>query len=649
MRSDYGTLLGMGVHKHQISLLAALWLTAFSACSSTDGLTCLTSKDCLGGETCVANICQSTATEPKMKCSQNSDCASGEYCDQTSGQCTVLEVTSCDEDIDCPPHQRCQLSLSVCVDGSRSCVDDSTCSGYFCDTAANTCVPCLNNAHCPSGQECVASQCIDASIPRCSVDAECLPPQTICENSICSAGCSFPGGLSCQVGTTCNESTGRCDPNANTCTDDAQCGAPQSICINGACTPGCDSFGGLMCTSNEVCDTNTGRCIVIPPPCGSDAECAPPLTVCESGQCVGGCNQTGGIACTGGFMCNAATGRCDPPTGGPMCTSDAQCNAPTTICDLNSGNCTPGCLSIACAQGQMCNQTTGHCEAQTTNPPTGGAQLDASCTVNTDCASSSCFDFGASLGKRCVQGCGASADCPLNYTCYNYTGAKMCISSALYTQATTVNVSFAGAPGSACLDFGQCKSGFCPQNINMCVETCSENSDCGGGYCRWNQAETYTFIASCDGPQGSYPEGTACTLDSQCASGACVGSAATGVFQCARLCGSSSTCTSGEICRMVDYTLCSDEFLGICYQYQPNLVQTCVTGQHGTDPVGSSCTSGTSCRSGYCDTSIGTCTDLCSGDADCASNYRCKVLSGGTLVDGVTPAYINVCMPPSYN
>ena len=649
MRSVNGTLRLMQTSKTQLVLCLSLILSVFIGCSGSNGNTCLTSKDCLSGETCVANLCQGSNVEAKMKCVQNSDCASGEFCDQSSGECTVLEVTGCDENTDCPPHQRCQISLSICVDGTRSCLDDSECSGYFCNSVTNTCVQCIDNAHCPAGQECRASQCIDANIPRCSMDNECLPPQTICENATCSPGCAIPGGLTCQLGTTCNENTGRCDPAGNGCNDDSQCGAPQSVCINGACTPGCGEVSGLMCNSNEVCDTTTGRCVTIPAPCANDAECSPPMTVCESGQCVGGCDQIGGIACTGGYTCNSSTGRCDPPTGGPMCTSDAQCNAPQTICDLNTGTCTPGCLAVACPQGQMCNQTTGHCENQNMMPPTGGAQLDASCTVNTDCASSSCFDFGASLGKRCVQGCSASADCPQNFTCYNYVGAKMCVSSSLYTQATNVSVSFAGTPGSTCIEFGQCKSGFCPQNINMCVETCSENGDCGGGYCRWNQADTYTFIASCDGPQGSFPEGSSCTLDSQCASGACVGSASTGVFKCARLCGSSSSCANSEVCRMVDYTLCSDELLGICLQYQPNLVQTCVSGNHGNGAVGSSCSSDGQCRSGYCDTTVNACTDLCSGDSDCANGFRCKVLSGGTLIDGVTPSYINVCMPQTYN
>ena len=631
-----------------------IWLVALTgllgACSGAGGgNTCLTSKDCLAAEVCVANICQGSGDPTGQSCTNNTDCGEQEFCDQATNTCQEIELANCRLDTDCPPHQRCQISLGLCVDGTRTCVDDSNCSGRYCDQNANICVECIENAHCPTGQECVASQCQDAGFPRCSLDSDCLPPQTVCESASCVAGCSSPGGLTCGAGTECNATTGRCDPVGNSCTNDSQCGAPVSVCEGNMCVAGCGQVGGLVCGANEVCDSNTGRCVNVPAPCIQDSECNPPQTVCEAGQCVGGCNQVGGVACTGSDVCNPSTGRCEmgnPPV--TTCTQDSQCNPPQTICDQVTNMCAPSCLATGCPNGQMCNSSTGRCENQM-NPPTGGAQLNANCTVNTDCASSSCFDFGPNLGKKCVQACGSSAECPANYTCYNYVGAKMCVASSLYTQATNINVSFAGNPGSPCLEFGQCKSGFCPQTSNMCVETCSEDNDCGGGYCRWNEAAPSTYIASCDGPQGSYPEGTTCSLDSQCASGACIGSVNTGVFKCAKLCRSSNSCTTNQVCRMIDYTLCAEELLGTCLRYQPNLVQTCVDGAHGNSPSGSSCTADNQCRSGFCDPTFNACSDLCNGDSDCGNGFRCKVLSAAVLIDGVTQSYLSACVPTSYN
>lgn len=629
-----------------IPIFMVLFSGILGACSNSEGVTCLTSKDCFENQICVANACQPADLNKEQKCQQNTDCGDGEFCDQTEGLCRVLEITNCQSHTDCPPHQRCQMSLSICVDGSRNCVDDAICSGYVCN-AGNICVQCLDNSHCPSGQACIAEQCRDASTPRCSEDSQCLPPQSICENTICSPGCATPGGITCGAGTTCNESTGRCDPSTSGCIDDNQCGAPAAICENGSCTPGCSSAG---CSDpNAICDGNTGRCIAVPPPCTQDSECSPPMTVCESGQCVGGCGQLGGVACSGGATCNSSTGRCDPPTGNPACTSDSQCVPPSTICDVNLGMCTAGCLSTSCQQGYTCNQNTGHCESGGQTNPGNGAAFDASCVVNTDCASKSCFDFGSSLGKRCIQACGTSSECPSNATCYSYDGAKMCISSSLYTQATGTNVSFAGGAGSVCVNFGQCQSGYCSQSQYQCIETCSASADCGGGFCRWNEAAASTYIASCDGPQGSQPDGVSCSSDAECQSGACVGSATGGGFKCGRLCRSSSACNNGQICRLADYSVCAQSIGALCLQYQINIVPVCVDGPHGNLTSGSPCTSDNQCRSAYCDATLGQCTGLCSGNSDCSVGEVCKVLTAGTLIDGTTPARANVCRPSAHN
>lgn len=319
--------------------------------------------------------------------------------------------------------------------------------------------------------------------------------------------------------------------------------------------------------------------------------------------------------------------------GGSACTSDVQCAPPGTVCNLTTSMCNPGCGAAGCGAGETCNSTTGHCDATLVRLP-----LDAVCAANGDCVSSVCFDLGGMTGKRCVQSCGSSGDCPAQFTCYDFAGGNMCLSHTLFSGAT-----FTGGAGASCASSGQCHSNYCRRSDQICQQTCTTTADCSSGLCQWNEIVQHEFLATCvtTGTSTRTPDGASCAQDDECQSGACLSN------KCQPLCASTSDCADGSTCVLADYSACTLELIGSCLAYRPNFVSVCAVQMHGADPIGAPCSGFESCRSGLCHTGLGQCTDLCASDGSCPASHRCKVLEYGQLSDG-TKVYINVCLPESF-
>lgn len=656
------------------ALAAASGLLAGCDGGPASGGSCVTNQDCPESQICVGGTCLDAMP---LGCRNDDACGVGEYCDLTDGVCKEREVVSCATDAECPADQRCNSLTGVCIDGNRSCRDDTNCAsiGKVCEPTLQQCVDCYEPSHCVAPATCVANECRDPSggcvldtdcnppgtvcqggtcVPGCSepntpipcglgtvcnsstgrceagnvscqMDPDCNPPNTVCESGQCIPGCGQVGGLQCTGGNVCNPGTGRCE-STNTCVGDTDCAPPATICESGVCVGGCGQPGGLTCGTGTVCDTNTGRCVTVSGPCTVDSECGPPQMVCEGGQCVGGCTEIGGIQCSGNTVCNPSTGRCDP--GGMVCTGDQDCAPPATICNLTTGACDPGCISTGCPSGQTCNQTTGRCQM---GNPTGNLPLNSACVADPDCQSGVCMDFGQGIGAVCVQACGSHGDCPASFTCYDHFGAKLCVSSQLFSGAT-----FATPTGGACTAGGECNSNFCPNNT--CTSLCSEDSDCGGAACHWYEFTADQYIAACNGPSGAGTNGGACTTEADCRSGVCYGS---GI--CGDLCGSTADCPNGNICAPVNYSVCVVDVGFACLLWQPNFVKACVQSTHGADPNGTACAdmNGSNCRDGFCNNATNQCTGVCSRNADCPTGMVCGVEVLGNL-DG-DDIYVNVC------
>lgn len=362
------------------SLVSLLLLAACSSDTPRAGAggACSSNRDCSTGHSCISGSCR--ASTGSKECVNDEACAIGETCDPATFQCVPAapidpkpdagEVTpdsgtvppaTCTDDQVCPAHQYCDLTTSLCVNGRRSCTDDTPCSpiNQHCDVTKGHCVDCIEETHCIEPMKCTDGECLDPSInTSCNDDTTCAPPMTVCIGSMCVRGCATANGLMCTGGNLCNENTGRCENPAG-CTIDTDCGAPAGVCENGTCLPGCGQIGGISCGTGTVCDTGTGRCVQVLGPCSSDAMCTPPSTVCETGQCIPGCAEPGGVQCVGATRCNPSSGRCE--AGGDFCASDLDCMTPAEICNLNTGDCLPGCAMTGCTAPDTCNTTTGHC------------------------------------------------------------------------------------------------------------------------------------------------------------------------------------------------------------------------------------------------------------------------------------------------
>ncbi|MEQ9540561.1 MAG: hypothetical protein RIU46_27645 [Deltaproteobacteria bacterium] len=650
-----------------------VFVGGLAGCSS-ESTGCVTNNDCAAAQQCIGGAC--VGAQQLGGCTTDDECPIGEFCDPATNTCAEQQIVNCSMDNECPSDLRCNTTTGVCVPGNRSCTAEADCvaAGKHCDPNSQQCVDCYEPGHCLSPTTCVQNRCIDPSMTACTGDAQCMPPQTVCQGMQCVAGCGTPGspitcglgsfcntgtgrcemgqvtcandtecappnticesmqcipgcaqvgGLVCTGGNVCNPATGRCEASGG-CTTDVECGAPAQICESGSCVPGCAQPGAPNCPTGTVCDGNSGRCVMVQGPCTIDSDCNPPAAVCEAGQCIGGCGEIGGIVCSGNTTCNMTTGRCDP--GGPVCMNDADCQPPSTICNTVNGQCEPSCLANGCPMGQTCNQQTGRCTMN------GAQPLNGTCTANTDCQSGVCFDLGNPLGFRCISACGNTADCPGGFTCFDFFGSKMCVLDSHLGAGT-----FATPNGGACSAHDQCQSYFCPNN--QCVDVCDNDSDCGGGACQWYEWTPDRYIGSCNGPLGAGANGSTCSALTDCRSGVCYGNGT-----CGDVCGSSADCPNGNVCAPVNFSVCVVSF-GVCFEWAVNFVKACVQATHGTAPDGTTCAdaNGSNCRGGFCLNATNTCAGTCSTDADCPAGLTCTALQYGDL-DGQA-VYVNVCSP----
>lgn len=365
--------------------LAVLLLAGCDGARSLSG-DCSLNRDCAAGERCVSGACV-----PELgagACASSDDCAAGATC--VSGRCGVAGALPCGSNADCPAQLECSAGSGLCVprsgavcSTSADCPVAQLCDLGECKDEAVLSRVCGSDEACGPGEICHASKCTagcaapraplscnpgtscDATSGRCAPDTrDCADDpdcggSAVCLSGQCAVRCDLPGGLVCTGGFSCDRATGRCGADAS-CAADTDCGAPAGVCEDGRCVPGCAQLGNSACGAGSVCDTHVGRCVPLLGPCAADLDCGPPSRVCEAGQCVGGCTQAGGFQCSGASACNPATGRCGE--GGPFCANDAECAA-GQICSLYSGLCGAGCQATGCPSGETC-QASGHCTSR---------------------------------------------------------------------------------------------------------------------------------------------------------------------------------------------------------------------------------------------------------------------------------------------
>ncbi len=376
----------------------------------------------------------------------------------------------------------------------------------------------------------------------------------------------------CEADTDCPEELPKCETStglcyAPACVDDTGCDPPNTVCEDYECVAGCETHAD--CDAADRCDLITPghlyHCEARD--CSADSDCNPPATVCDSdglamtdggGYCLPGC--TSYYDCAIGYDC-------DPPNG--SCTAH-------DYGDIGE-SCTNGCDSDSCLAG-MGNLCTDFCCVQHDCPPgwgcrpyddsTGGVNsvdvcvvLDATqgdgrfgdnCGEDSNCRSDDCF------AGACLESCCTHDDCDHlpSQACQTISSRSMCVDAGTgldplgspgcsttgspgdclanlcftyYTPDTgcTTNADCTNPAYPTCYDYFQDGTTDCVRD--MCVDHCCNVSDCPDYqgdqfYCAKrnfgvNDLNLCLLITS----PGAGLEGDACTSRAQCRSLFCNG------------------------------------------------------------------------------------------------------------------------------
>lgn len=230
-------------------------------------------------------------------------------------------------------------------------------------------------------------------------------------------------------------------------------------------------------------------------------------------------------------------------------------------------------------------------------PPTEGA-IGAACTAGTCATGNTCVtDFA---GGYCSRDCTMGNACPDGSTCVQVG----------FNQSICLDSCTAGVTPR------QCREGYgCSIEAgNVCLEGCTDDSDCPGGAC--DPLGGNGGAGGCYSPDAAL--GTACTADSDCASG---GFCASEDFY-----GYPGGACIGQRCSLTDGSGCEGD--GVCLDGGGEGV--CFDG----------CSIDSDCRTGY----------RCEGDTDFPDRRYCTAgcttNSDCTVVGNVCNTLAGTCAPP---
>jgi hypothetical protein len=655
------------------------------------GTLCGDSPSCTAGVQTNQDACSGDG-----KCTDNGTTPCGLYaCGATA--CNVM----CGGDADCASNAFCQggacvqksVAGAACGAGNE-CASGFCADGVCCNTACNgTCQACNlagnvgkcsflaagtdpGDADCPGATSVCngAGACKTTQGGACAMSGDCLSGNCadgVCCNTACSGLCqacsnaktggasgtcaSIPAGADpdneCSGATTCN-GAGLC----TTLTQGTACGAAvecaSGFCVDGVC---CNTACAGLCQACSAAKKGAGAngtCGSIAANTDPDNECA---TECNG---AGACEAVNGTACTLATQCQS--GFC---TDGFCCNS--ACNGVCQACSAAKN----GGMNGACGNVPNAADPDSECAGVTTCDGAGACTKlaqGAACTLAAECASGFCVD-GFCCGAACTFTCTA---CSLaktgqpNGTCANIT-ANTDPDNECPGNVNCNGIGQCGlfANGAACTLAAECSSGFCVDGV-CCNTACSglcqacSNAKTGGasGTCGNVTANTdpdNECATECNGAGAcEAPNGTACTLASQCQSGFCVDGFCCGTV-CSGLCQACSAAKNGGVngtCgNVTNATDPDNECAG---------VTTCNGAGACTKLAqGAACTLNTECGSGFCVDGVccGTaCTGLClacSAAKTGGVNGTCANVVPGTDPDnecsGATPncAAGGVCGP----
>ncbi len=615
------------------ALASALSLLAFGCTkgpSATSG--CQTNLDCKSGQTCVDGTCTGTATTvdcgKEAACNADANCGAKGRCE---GGCCL---PSCAKDEDCGEAMVCRES--VCVEEGAPCVENADCAGNVsapvCEVSTGTCVGCLSDHDCQTGQTCSNHGCETPVTTGCSSDADCTQNPDLPHCLIAEEKCV--GCLTDQQCVKPPNGTVTCDPANFACRDvypgcgiDADCAssplgkhcdASTRTCV--ACLQDSDCPAGQHCTREHACQAATGctpgTSTGCPhgKVCRSDRTCVECLSpaqcktgqICQANHCVARVN-----GCWEKSMCWDPTPACDLTTRTCVaCRNDADCS--NRFCE--NGTCVKCASDIDCAESTLISRPycdNGHCEE---------CQGDVNCSNGQVCVDGTCGPDPTDTP------CPEDGVCPRQLVCTDPDGAG----SYCRTPCDPY------AAGNPCPDGKRCAlayfSGGLPQGACVPVNSglpqqgapCSVLQPCDVGLvCVPDGADQGACRRLCNPNASSSAcgSGTACQavvdvdpLGVPHAVGAC--------FPPSRYleaCSSDASCDAGQVCAPGPNPQLPTQFRNEC------------TWPVGTRGGGEPCDRDTDCKSGLCLLAMpaglgaqGFCMGGCTSDSDCPARVDAK-------------------------
>jgi hypothetical protein len=505
----------------------------------------------------------------------------------------------------------CKTSECVveCGAGKPACDDMEPCTTDACDAELGKCtfIALVEGTVTPGTDDalgnCKIDVCIAGKAKVLDDDSDTPSASGDCQEGKCDMG--TPSATLFPINTPCKTNGGALCDGAGSCVecnDDGQCGptneCQQSVCTDHACVitftplntpvmmqqPGdckinvCDG-GGKIVIANDDMDTQGDGNSCTDDICTGGVLSHPPSminTVCGVGLV---CNGVGGcVGCTMNGQCNA------PETCGGCGVAGECCCKPKTCADLGlkCGSAPDGCGGmVVCNDGKNNGETDVDCGGPNCSVK---CALAKTCAAGSDCSSGFCAD-GVCCDGACNSACqacnlgGKVGQCspvigaPDNNPANSCSGTSSCDATG---SCKKIN-------GQACGVAGDCVSGFCADGVccdGLCSGTCQACNLAGK-------------LGQCSNIAGGSPDNNATVQ-----------------------CNGNNTCDGNGNCKKIDGQVCAGS--GECFH--PN----CVDGVCCNNGCG------TTCQACNIAGSVGTCSNIPSGQTDtfpanaCSGNNACN-------------------------
>jgi hypothetical protein len=572
-------------------------------------------------EVCIVDGCNMgapTHTDVAGPCTENGGKVCGTPGGPKTGTCVACNVAA-----DCGGNDICQLNhcvTSSCNDG----VQDGSETDVDC---GGTCAPCgddykcLVDADCQSmicgpTKTCTPASCSDGTKNEGETDVDCGGPVCRPQGKLCGTN------MGCAIGADCQSLD--CDPTSHlclkpTCFDgiqnqgetDKDCGGPNcspcAVGMNCVLHTDCTDMHciGAVCCHTACTDNGATSC-------GTNGQCLADGSACALYAAGTSCSQPScsGNMLTQGGTCNG-TGTCTAGSAA-ACPGNLLCSGPTAC----ASSCTPG-TTTSCTTNYTCDSSGTTCLRSN----------GQGCAQDGDCANKHCVGGGS---KVCCQTtcatqmpatCGTTGQCLANGMSCAYYGTSQACGQACVGHTLTMVGNCDGMGTCNPGPMSPCPNNFACQTPLVCATSCMPGmtNGCAPG-----------FVCNKMGNGCGLPDGTACTMSSDCASSQCVGNicCATGCTDMgATSCGTNGQCLpDGSACALYPLnTMCK----------APSCSGSTLTGAGACDGMGACVSGGASaCANNLRCADMMSCASSCTPGttSSCTSNHTCAMSGMGCLL-----------------